>query len=75
MILNYHFIILLIFNRLEFFKGLAGISSYIGPKRRLQLSQTEIINILKNPTIPITDLDQATSDKLESFGKILFYHF
>lgn len=63
------------FNRIKLFKGLAGISSYIGPKRRLQLSQTEIINVLKNPTVPITDLDQATSDKLEHFGKILFYHF
>ncbi|XP_025410289.1 tRNA (cytosine(34)-C(5))-methyltransferase [Sipha flava] len=49
-------------------EGLAGISSYIGSKRRLQLTRDEVIIILKNPTIPVTDLDQKTKDKLENFG-------
>lgn len=52
---------------------MAGISSYIGQRRRLNLTRNEVINILKNPTIPITDLDQATRDKLEKFGNYLMY--
>jgi len=51
-----------------FFKGLAGISSFIGQKRRLQLTRTELITVLKNPTIPVTSLDQATKDILDNFG-------
>lgn len=50
------------------FKGLAGISCYIGSKRRLQLSRNEIIAVLKNPTIPVADLENSTRDKLKDFG-------
>ncbi|XP_060856524.1 tRNA (cytosine(34)-C(5))-methyltransferase [Metopolophium dirhodum] len=49
-------------------EGLAGISSFIGQKRRLQLTRTELITVLKNPTIPVTSLDQATKDILDNFG-------
>ncbi|XP_025200507.1 tRNA (cytosine(34)-C(5))-methyltransferase [Melanaphis sacchari] len=49
-------------------EGLAGISSYIGKKRRLQLTLTDLITVLKNPTIQVTSLDQATKDILENFG-------
>ncbi|VVC46159.1 Hypothetical protein CINCED_3A003626 [Cinara cedri] len=49
-------------------EGLASISCYIGSKRRLQLTRHEIIAVLKNPTIPVADLDENTRDKLDDFG-------
>lgn len=54
---------------------MAGISSFIGQKRRLQLTRTELITVLKNPTIPVTSLDQATKDILDNFGNKLFYDY
>jgi len=47
---------------------LASISSYIGAKRRLQLTRDEIILVLKNPTIPVIELDDVTKEKLVNFG-------
>lgn len=49
-------------------KGLASITCYIGSRRRLQLSRKEIIAVLKNPTIPVADLDESTRSKLHNFG-------
>jgi len=49
-------------------EGLASISSYIGTKRRLQLTRDEIILVLKNPTIPVIELDDVTKEKLVNFG-------
>uniref|UniRef100_A0A2S2PSC9 tRNA (cytosine(34)-C(5))-methyltransferase n=1 Tax=Schizaphis graminum TaxID=13262 RepID=A0A2S2PSC9_SCHGA len=49
-------------------EGLAGISSYIGQKRRLQLTRTDLITVLKNPTVEVTSLDPATKNILENFG-------
>lgn len=54
---------------------MAGISSFIGQKRRLKLTRTELITVLKNPTIPVTSLDQATKDILDNFGNKLFYDY
>lgn len=51
---------------------MAGISSYIGSKRRLQLTRSEIILVLKSPTVPVSDLDQASQDKLLSFGNLTY---
>jgi len=53
---------------------LAGISSFIGQKRRLKLTRSELITVLKNPTIPVTSLDQATNDILDNFGSKLLYY-
>lgn len=53
---------------------MAGISSFIGQKRRLKLTRSELITVLKNPTIPVTSLDQATNDILDNFGSKLLYY-
>lgn len=47
---------------------MAGISSFIGQKRRLQLTRSDLITVLKNPTIPVNSLDPATKDILDNFG-------
>lgn len=51
---------------------MAGISSYIGQKRRLQLTRNDLITVLINPTVQVTSLNEATKDILENFGNQFF---